>query len=621
MTFKTRFTLLLGLVILAMITMLLINHSNTKTIIELTEQGKTLEKIKSSMLMLRRYEKDFIQRKDLTYKEKFNKNKLILDGLVEKLATSLQHFGVPLTNVDLLENSLSMYSNNFQSYVATATEMGLGPNDGLYGRLREAVHAVENIISKEHDYQLSSDMLSLRRNEKDFMLRHDPKYINKFNDNVTKFESHLLTKSASEYVDPKIVQAIENYKKHFLLFSEGQKKIGLHFNEGTEGEMRASVRKTEDIIDGLYSNISKETEEEISSLRLFSLLISVVITISIGSVVYLLSRAILTRVEQLSKTMNDSASNRNLTIRSSINKEPSEIGKMGAVFNNMMKTFQGMFHQVATSSDQVQSASESLKSVISDTFSAVKRQRSESRLAADAMTEMVSSVSAVARNATLAAEASTNADLEAVAGNKVVLASVEGISQLAVEVENAVNTVNELKQESEGIATVLTVITGIAEQTNLLALNAAIEAARAGEKGRGFAVVADEVRTLAQRSQEATQEIKTIIDRLQASATGAVTVMAQGKTKAKESVELAQQAGGSLESIVSSIAIIRDMNTQIASAAKQQASVAEGINNNIVQISEIAEESTTNAERTSLTSNELADLANNLRAKVKEFTY
>ena len=280
-----------------------------------------------------------------------------------------------------------------------------------------------------------------------------------------------------------------------------------------------------------------------------------------------------------------------------------------------------MFNQVANSSTKVQSASEMLKAVIDATLSAVNKQHSESELVATAMTEMASSVSEVARSAALAAEASNKADAEADAGNKVVFASVEGIEQLAQEVENAVSTVNKLKQESENIATVLSVITGIAEQTNLLALNAAIEAARAGDKGRGFAVVADEVRTLAQRSQEATGEIKTIIERLQLSASSAVHVMAEGKIKAKESVVLAQQAGSSLKSIVIAIATIRDMNTQIASAAEQQAAVAESINKSIVQISQIAEQNTDNAEKTSLTSGELAELANQLQVKVKEFTY
>jgi len=620
MSFRKRFTLLLSLVILAMVTMLIVGQSNVKTLISLEEQSQTLEEIKADMLMLRRNEKDFMLRQDLKYLAKFDEIKGVLDGVLDKFVTNLQQHDIASDNVSSLKDTLTIYSDKFQNFALTSKQIGLGPKEGLYGNLRNSVHKVEELVTQERDYRLLSDMLMLRRNEKDFMLRNDLSYVNKFTSNIAKLESNLLLSSISENVKPSISQALSDYKKEFLLFVEGQKKIGLDPNSGIQGEMRDAVHQTEAIIDEIFVEISNTIKEKTADVRLYSALIGIVLTILIGFVVFLLSKAILTPVELFSKLMNDSANNRNLTLRSTV-QDMSEIGQMGKVFNKMMETFQTMFHQVAQNSDQVHSASETLKSVINDTFIAVKRQHSESELVATAMTEMASSVSEVARNATLAADASNKADAEAVAGNKVVLASVNGIAMLAQEVENAVNTVNELKTESENIATVLTVITGIAEQTNLLALNAAIEAARAGEKGRGFAVVADEVRTLAQRSQEATEEIKTIIERLQSSAICAVNVMAEGKTQAKESVELAQQAGGSLQRIVDAITTIRDMNTQIASAAEEQAAVAESINKSIVQISQIAEENTSNAERTSNTSDDLAKLANQLQDKVKEFTY
>ena len=200
-----------------------------------------------------------------------------------------------------------------------------------------------------------------------------------------------------------------------------------------------------------------------------------------------------------------------------------------------------------------------------------------------------------------------------------VVEAIDGIKQLAKQVEMGAVSIKDLQKESENIGTVLTVIQGIAEQTNLLALNAAIEAARAGESGRGFAVVADEVRTLAKRSHDSTEEIKKIIDRLQKEAQKSVQVMDEELEQANRSVEKAEKAGQSLDIIAQSVTSIRDMNTHIASAAEEQSAVAEEINRNIVSIARVAEENAESTNQTTMTSQELARLANGLEAQISQF--
>jgi methyl-accepting chemotaxis protein len=225
----------------------------------------------------------------------------------------------------------------------------------------------------------------------------------------------------------------------------------------------------------------------------------------------------------------------------------------------------------------------------------------------------------VAHNAVQAAKASGMADSEAAKGRHVVNDAVGSIKQLADDIEDTSNTINALEVESKNIGTVLNVIQGIAEQTNLLALNAAIEAARAGESGRGFAVVADEVRSLAQRSQESTEEIKQIIDRLQSGARTAVDKMERGRNQANLTVEQAEQAGQALDAITNAIMSINDMNTQIASAAEEQSAVAEEINRNVVTIAKVADETAASAQQTTDTSGELAALAMELHELISEF--
>ena len=250
--------------------------------------------------------------------------------------------------------------------------------------------------------------------------------------------------------------------------------------------------------------------------------------------------------------------------------------------NGFMDHFQEVFERASGNLDRIKVMSRELGNLSTSSGNDLSHDTQD---VVNAVSSMSAAVHDASQNASTAAQAARDASSEADSGQAVVNSVTGSIHSLAEEVERAATAIQKLEADTESIGAILEVIRGIADQTNLLALNAAIEAARAGEQGRGFAVVADEVRTLAQRTQEATQEINDMIARLQDGSKNAVSVMAEGRKQAELSVEQALKAGESLTAITGAIGSISEMNEQIAAAVEQQTAAADAINGSLQRMS------------------------------------
>ncbi|MGD8525744.1 MAG: methyl-accepting chemotaxis protein [Thioalkalispiraceae bacterium] len=608
----------MALVLLATLGITTIDAYIVSQVEKVEEERITIERINVGMLQLRRNEKDFLARNDLKYLDKFNKNYDKTQASISSLQNGLTEIGMDNSKAARLAEVMSDYQGAFVELVNIQKQIGLDPKDGLYGALRDAVHNAEAAIKEQNDYKLMSDMLMLRRREKDFMLRYNEKYIAKFNKDFATLETHLDESVLPQDVKQTIAGYMATYKKDFHGLAEGFKQKGLDSKSGVRGNMRNTVHQTETLLEELSENVETTSQEHISFYEKLSWLISAVLSAVIIGLVFMISRSIIQRVEKLRQAMSEACENKDLSVKAEVDGK-DEIATMAEVFNIMLAEFGGLIERVMKSSTQLSHSASYLSEITEQTNSGVARQQQESDQVATAINEMSSTVQEVARSADSAADASRQADEESQKGQAIVQDASNGIMELASEVENTANVIKELEKESENIGTVVNVIDEIAEQTNLLALNAAIEAARAGESGRGFAVVADEVRTLAQRSQNSTKEIKEIIDRLQSSTHRAVSAMEGGREKAQHTVEKARATGVSLDAITEAISTIRDMNVQIASAAEEQAAVAEEINRNIVNITQIAAETSQGAQNTTQTSSSLADLSMDLQNVIGQF--
>ena len=296
-----------------------------------------------------------------------------------------------------------------------------------------------------------------------------------------------------------------------------------------------------------------------------------------------------------------------------------ETAQLANWFNQFLTAIRNLIQNIGGAAGKILATSKSSTQVSSDMAEAAGRQREAVDMVSTAFHEMVATANEVARSCSQAAESADSGQRQAREGQQQIDAAVNSVDRLSQEIEQSAQSMQQLERDSNDIQSILGTIRSIAEQTNLLALNAAIEAARAGEQGRGFAVVADEVRALAKRTADSTAEIDGLLGNL-AKRTSQVTQQMHASLEvSQQSVTRIGEARNSFGQIRESVDVIRDMNTQIATAAEQQHQVAEDINRHISQIHGDAQLVAELANSARLDSQSLAGLSNELDGLVRRF--
>lgn len=296
-----------------------------------------------------------------------------------------------------------------------------------------------------------------------------------------------------------------------------------------------------------------------------------------------------------------------------------EVGQLAKSFNHFVNQLKVLIQAVGDTAQEVNHTAKELNQAAAKTETNTENQQQSVDMVAAAINEMGATVQEIAQNANDTADAAKQASKESQEGQEVVNTTVNGINSLFDKMQGASKVITTLATDVGEISTVLAVIKGISEQTNLLALNAAIEAARAGEQGRGFAVVADEVRTLAQRTHESTEEINTMVLKLQSGAQDAVSAMNSGIETAQDSVESADTAGKSLTKITQAISAITDLSMQVATATEEQSSVVNELNNHILNIKTMSDDTAQETKTVSEKCKSLSHSSGRLTGMVSQF--
>lgn len=356
-----------------------------------------------------------------------------------------------------------------------------------------------------------------------------------------------------------------------------------------------------------------------ASQRNMVIIDSIIIALIIVSLSYVIGNSILLPTRSAAELMKDIAQGEgDLTNR--LNEDgQDEISRLSRYFNNFTEKMRQSLQDVADNTSQVLEHSEAVAGASDTTQSLIQNQNDITAQVATAMEEMTSQIKEVSDNASSAEQAANDARNNTSEGKQIISHTINQMQSLSTNIDDVSQVVASLASESDNIGSVLDVIRGIAEQTNLLALNAAIEAARAGEQGRGFAVVADEVRTLANRTEQSTNEIQQMIQKLQAGAQEAVSAVKVSQDISLQSVDQTAKADESLSEIDRLMEVISDMNTQIARATEQQSHAADEVNLRINDLAGMTDESLATTQQLSETSQQLKVSSNGMSEVVGRF--
>ncbi|SBS28190.1 Methyl-accepting chemotaxis protein PctB [Marinomonas aquimarina] len=367
---------------------------------------------------------------------------------------------------------------------------------------------------------------------------------------------------------------------------------------------------------------SAEYQQEIMSILLFVIAICTAAALLLAATLWFYIRSSLRPLRDIAHGVKEIGEG-NLTYRFSdyvSAQSKNETHRLQRSIQSMRDGLLELIEAIQSSSQQLLSSAQTITQANERLIGSATSSSNSCAQVAAAVEQMSASIEEVAQSSTEVSETTVSVNASTEQGHQATKAVETTVANLAASFENAAKTIQEVEHSTENIGNVVNVINEIAEQTNLLALNAAIEAARAGEQGRGFAVVADEVRVLAQRTQQSTEEIKQVVERLQKGSRSAVDTMQQGRDQVTNSVDQATHAGELLSSINHAMGTVSIGISNVAASTEEQSVAATQIRGNAEELHVVANQTFEEAQSSLNESQRINQLAEELQRKLTRFS-
>ncbi|MBU2887280.1 methyl-accepting chemotaxis protein [Gilvimarinus agarilyticus] len=418
-----------------------------------------------------------------------------------------------------------------------------------------------------------------------------------------QYSSNLVDQAA--YGDPNAVDGIEleGFERSYELFDAVRTFMDV------VGERRLQhVSEFQERINNEANSITGQ----LMTIAIVCTLVAILAAILLPIMVIRPIKAIGDRIQNIAEGDGD------LTIRIDVDSR-DELGELSGHVNRFMEKLQNLIGRIRSTTEDVALSANDMQAVSAQSQQAADEQVQAITMVVAAVNELTVAIQEVAQNTNDTADSSKNAAEVTSNGQERIRVAVDRVQELSNRINDTAQVMTRLDEEAKNVNSVIDVIKGVAEQTNLLALNAAIEAARAGEQGRGFAVVADEVRTLASRTQQSTEDIQQMLVQLQNGVQSAVEAMNLSNDMTGEAVQAANEGGESLANINDAVGSITNMAIQIATAAEEQSSVTAEIDKNLVEINQLALDTSEGSGKTAEASRNLNQLSDDLRELVGSF--
>jgi methyl-accepting chemotaxis protein len=499
---------------------------------------------------------------------------------IESLAAALPE-NDPIRQASSFRVIINSYTTRFSNVVSAQKVIGFNENDGLQGKLRTAVHVVEEKLNKYDQPRLAVLMLMMRRHEKDFMLRGSEKYEDEFRKRVDEFSVELKQADLPADVKADITRLVDLYRSGFLAFTAGQSSLT---------DEAADLTQIYDRLRPTLSAVRKATDERLEAVKsdlaivrhyVFWSICITVLTMAMAALLFgrWLSSPLIAMADAMERLAQG-----DLDCKVAPVERRDEIGKIsralsvfhGKLVENRQLTADRAKADERNATDRreaVRQVADGFERAVGKIVDTVSAASSEIEIAAGSLTKTAETTQALSAAVAAASEQSSANTQSAAAATEQMVSSVTEIGRQVQESQKVADAavrqaeqtnmrIAELSQSADRIGEVVRMISAVAAQTNLLALNATIEAARAGDAGRGFAVVASEVKALAGQTARATEEI------------GAQIAQIQSAT---------QHSVASIKEISGTISLISGISTTVSAAVEEQGAATQEIARNVQQ--------------------------------------